>query len=596
MSDQNFADRSFKQRAQAKILGVQLTDNQLLGAEPIPDLPPVNQAVGDGSHLPILNPKSTYSVMAASVAAHLPPGALYLYQDNLVTVKSNTETMTIDILPMTRTRFATWIEKFVKFTKNGRPDDPPTSISPAQAEIILSADVIRDSTQILDEVSYMRLPVAVKHGNQWRFMPTMAGYDSHSKTYTMDTLPIDWSIVWPIEFCREKLAQIFSEFPLDGGDCPISESRSLGGAVAGMLGQFLRINIDKFPMLVCNANQPGTGKSHLVKTMMAPVHGVPQTSHFIDDENEFRKSLNTMVLEGKNYCFLDDVKSLVSNVLNRFISNDRVTDRMIGQGKSFTVKNKMQMLTTGNQLKASPDVMRRSIILDLFFAGDATQRSFAGIVTEEKLVDPEWRRDMLTLLWSLCKNWEFAGCPRVPHRNLNGFDTYCDLVIGIVTWAGFADPLATPIIQLDSGDAIGDALKRVIIHMADIMWPDDGVSHVGMIQKYSVSDIVQIAQDMDVLQIITLGARDPLISMGAKMRAYKGREFVDTHGRRFVVSDKRTAACATYPITILSDPTTPQPAVTPAKPVSTPADPSDTGHLFDPAEFDDPDRYTTPFD
>lgn len=539
-----------------------LTKAQLLGAEVLPEVQAQEPmtVVKRGDRV-VLDPKLPYSIMAETVANAIPDGALYRHGGGYVTLHKEGDR--INLLPIDKDRFSTWVERYVypcKHTDEGL--GAPTSLSPAQCAIILASDALRERVPELEQVSYLRLPVGRCEGGKWRFRPVVEGYDPESKTYTVDACPIDWSEIFPLDEAKDALIRIFSEFPLDGeilakkGGIDRTQafrSRSLGACVAAMLGQFLRLNIDLFPMIVINANQVSTGKSFLAKVIMSPVNGIVASDNYIEDENEFRKSLNTMVFEGQAVCYLDDIRTLVSNVLNRFVTSPKVHDRILGTNKTFDLPNRMQFFVTGNQLKASPDVVRRSMNIDLFFSERATDRVFQGIVTEEMLDDPKFRSYVLRLLWSLVKHWEMAGSPKVPHKVPLSFGRYADLAINIACWAGFCDPGAPALVDMDSGDAIGDAMIRLVTCLADFIQPGQGATPLRK-AIYRVSDIARVAERLDILDIITLGARDQTRSIGAHMRRFKGRTITDHWGRKVMISDKRTAACSTYPFTVVEVP------------------------------------------
>lgn len=91
------------------------------------------------------------------------------------------------------------------------------------------------------------------------------------------------------------ICHVFADFPLDGGPCHTIQSRSLGAIVTAMLGQFLHHCIDLFPMVCVNANQPGTGKSFCVQAMLAPFYGEISAGNHLEDDNEFRKTLNAAI-------------------------------------------------------------------------------------------------------------------------------------------------------------------------------------------------------------------------------------------------------------------------------------------------------------
>ena len=505
--------------------------------------------------LPRINIKQPYSLLAAATAAAIPYGALFLRPDGTyITIRETPATPTTPgsytVQPMTAKRFTTWIEQHAHYTQHADPTSQRTSLSEAQASILLEADPLRHTIPTIDHIAPVRLPI-LRTGTTLEkpiFEPAPIGYDPTTRIYTADTLPITWNKLYTPESVTRQLLHIFYDFPLDGGDLDHRCCRSMGAIICAMLGQFLHHSIDRFPLIILNANQPGTGKSFLARAILAPVHGDIDTVNYNSDENELRKLLNTRLLDAAPYAFLDDIPSLVSNTVNRYVTSSRISDRIMGKQEAFTVENRMQFFITGNQLKTSKDVERRSLPIDLFCAGDATQRTIGTRISEHGILTPTWRRDMLTALWSLVAGWMRAGCPKDPTTaaRISSFEHY-KIAAHITIWAGFPDPFGPRQVDLDTGDTMTDALTETIIYIA--------TNQTGTTDNYTVDRILEIATAIGKADIITGSARDPRKSLGQQMRRIKGRIFTDSYGRQFEVGNRRTSASSNYTITILTPPT-----------------------------------------
>ena len=566
---------------------MELSPAQIIGAEPLPEPP-----AGDSPHVPSFDAKAPYHQLAAWVAACIPHGSLYRQDNKFVTIHIE-QNGNIKLMEMTKLRLPTWLpeQRICTFhgapRKNAGPDEPPpvTSISPAQAELIMASDVFRDRMPELVGVSNVRMPivssckrgevdvhlpdgkVVKRHKEIYTFEPTGEGYDQRSKIYTHSTVKQDFSRTIALASARNFIVKAFSEAALDGGFMASDgssadalnplQSRSLGATVAAMLGQFLHHAIDSFPMIMVIANQPGSGKSFLVRTILAPVHGEVEASNYLEDDKEFRQTLNAALFDGSRYFFLDDVKSLNSPALNRFITAPRIKDRILHTQISFVKDMRMQFFTTGNRLQSTQDIARRSMPIDLFWSQDATQRIFQGVLTEELIVHPDTRALFLRAMWAMVKHWEQAGCPRyVEHAPGGAFKKFADLAVNITIHAGFANPYGPRLVDLDSGDAMSRALTEVLITIADSIAPQLGSDpHRGLSAYFRVAEIEQFAERMHKIDIIVPRGNNKRDSLGIAMRNMKGRELVDSRGRRFEVGNKRDSASSRYLFTILSEPT-----------------------------------------
>ncbi|MBQ9829880.1 MAG: hypothetical protein IJO38_06020 [Akkermansia sp.] len=563
-----------------------LTPAQITGAEPLPGNDAETPTTRNGQNVPSFDARAPYHQLAGWVAASIPHGALYRQDDKFVTIHIE-DNGNIKTVPMTKLRLPTWLpeQQFCTFhggkRKGALPDEPPpvTSISPAQAELIMASDVFRERMPELAGISNVRLPIITtttkgpvrvhkEDGTTvertlpiYNFEPTAEGYDKRSKIYTHATVKQNFEKYLTLEKARRFIVRAFSEAALDGGFegenalHPL-QSRSLGAVVTAMLGQFLHHCIDSFPLVLVVANQPGTGKSFLVETLLAPMHEQVGAINFLEDDKEFRQTLNAMLFDGSRYCWLDDVRTLKSNALNRFITSTRIKDRLLHTQITFNKENRMQFFATGNTLKVTPDIARRSLPIDLFFAADASQRTFQGIINEEIIRQPGIRSSFLSCLWSFTKHWQNAGCPRYIEKAPGGsFARYVTLAANIAIHAGFANPYGPRLVDLDSGDAVGKALQEVLIVMADSITPAYGQPHRGASKKFRVGDLEDFATRMHKIEIIVPYGNNKRDNLGQAMRSMKGREFTDNRGRRFSVGSSRDSASSLYPFTILSEPT-----------------------------------------
>lgn len=510
-------------------------------------------------NVPRINIDQPYGALAACVAENLPDGVLYRRNGEYVTVSTTNDSTGYREDRMTPGRFSTWVERHLQFFKYRGKEELPkiTSLSEAQSKLILASDDMLERVPEIKEISSLRLPV-LKEGTTFDrpiFEPAAVGYDPRTRIYTVDSLPVNWHQRYSAESVRKVFLRLFQEFPLDSGDIPHSSCRSMGAIVCAMLGLFLRHNIDRFPIIIFNANQRGTGKTFLARCILSPFYGEAEVTPYIEDDTEMRKTLNANIQSGEPYCLLDDVRSLVSNSINRVVTASKIRDRKLGGDSMFCIENRMQFFVTGNQLKTSQDVERRSMPIDMFLPMDATKRQVENIIDEVSILKQGWRKEMLEALWSLVCGWMAAGCPKDPQtsKRITSFSAY-QVATHITIWAGFMDPFGPRQVNLDTGDTMSSALEEVVIHVADGVLPPPGRQHTGYLETFKIQEILERAQAIDKLEIVTNGARDEKRSFGQQMRKIKGRIYTDSMGRQFMVGDKKTKASSAYTFTILSEP------------------------------------------
>lgn len=526
--------------------------------------------------------KEEYHILAAKVAAAIPPDTLYRLGDEYVTLTHDPATGLLRPQHMPPERLCTWLgeNRICYFVGPGRKDAPPprTSISPAFASIILNSDALRNTIPVIDDIEHTRLPICQSRKKTtdrdpatgtprtrytYQFAPAPLGYDPAKHRYTLDTIPIAWDKPMSLDAARKTFCVAYAEAALDGGIAPGDDlrplqSRSLGAVVALHLGAFMHLNIRQLPILLALANQPGTGKTFIAQSILAPVYGEAKVSNYNGDERELENTLNTLLLEGANYAFFDNLRGyLNSPAMERLATAKQLTGRLFHTQKQFTRANRIQLCITGNDLKLPPDIERRALPIDLFYPGDATQKNYKGIITDESILEPDTRAVFLHACWSIIYHWTQAGCPApLPEGTFKSFPEFARLAINPAIWAGFANPLGPRLVQLDAGDVIGAALVELISTAADTITPVNyETSHIGLTRRFTVTELALIASALHKLDIICPGARDKNNQLGIALRRTKGREYTDNRGRTFRIGSKRTSAASAYDITILSEPT-----------------------------------------
>lgn len=521
---------------------------------------------------------STYDILAEDISHCLKGRGLYRQDNSYCTIEPADTSTGFQFIPMTPVRLGTWLPYAGICTflapPRGENDPPrPTNLTKTLADYVLASDILRTTTPVIKEVSPLRLPLLSYKNGRATFTPAPIGYDPGTQIYTLDSITISWDkhTAKPLDWCRLVLCKVFQDFPLDGGGLHPIQSRSMGAIVTAMLGQFLHHSLPLFPIVIANANQPGTGKTFLVQTMLAPFYGAVAPGNYTDDDNEMRKTLNSALFNGAPYFFLDDLSVIAGRVLPRFVTAAYIKDRELGKNVMFEKPQRMQFFLTGNNLKTSTDIERRTLPIDLFYDGDATTRTDFTTLKEEYLTNIEWRRSMLEALWGLCVHWENQGAPALTGvPALTSFKPYVATAASIAVAAGFTSPFAERPVNLDTGDTKKAALIRLVILIADTILPpadDPTRPHTGLSESFTVAQMVDIARTNHLLDIIVGSTRDQIISLGYQIRNLNGRRFTDSHGRSFMVGDKRRSASTLYPFHILSEPT-----ITNQENISTPFD------------------------
>ncbi len=243
----------------------------------------------------------------------------------------------------------------------------------------------------------------------------------------------------------EVLESTIDEFPFT---CPAAQSVAL----AGMLTAPIRASLGAVPMFAPSATTPGSGKSTLGDLFSIIATGRPAAAlDFTADENEFKKSLFAVLLEGAAVVMIDNVVGdMNSSLLNIILSQETVKGRILGASKTAEVPTTSLWISTGNNLRISGDLTRRTLLCEM----DANMERPAERIFSRDLYKwgVENRPQLVVACLTILKAFLQAGKPGAKDlKRMNGFNDWSELVRGALVWLGRSDPLETQA-QIESAD------------------------------------------------------------------------------------------------------------------------------------------------
>jgi len=491
---------------------------------------------------PQLDSRMTVSRLARESGKILRKTSLFLRGASLVTADEKSGETT----PMDSTRFVSWAEQFITFGQFSGSEEnkqfAARSISTELASKILAADSFRRELRPLNGVHDVSLPTwENEEKTKIRLLPP--GYDESTGIFTAPAFE------FPTDISPDKAYNFFLEtygdFPFSE-DTPIAENRSFAVQMAAHFTAFCRLLLTDTlrPGFVFLANQSGSGKTLLARLALAPVFGPVSVEGFPKSEEERGKQLTTLVAEARPYAFFDNVKGFLSSAeLEGFLTTPQRTGRILGQSATVTAPNTAAIFISGNQLTLSADLKRRVLVCDLFCSKEATDREFQSPITDTWPSRKETRSQFLGALWSLLNHWQEQDCPRLQGKLIPSFETFSEIIGGIVTTANFANPLEAPTTQMDETD---EAWKMLLRALADSV-ADEST------KEYTSDEAMQKAEELALLDMLTEGGKDTRKTFGQRIRKWKDREFADNSGRNFIFGNgrKRNSAGSLYPVTML---------------------------------------------
>ena len=293
------------------------------------------------------------------------------------------------------------------------------------------------------------------------------GYDYSSQILTMPS-KFEYRVM-PIEEARQFFVNLTKDFPMQDRDPVTGLSPALAVHMAAFLTPFCLAMLPRvalIPMFIYSANKPSSGKSLMVKMILYCLFGRASAIPFGKDEEELGKKLDTEALANSPYIFFDNVKRpLASQYLDMWGTQATWKNRRMGGQTGFDVDKQGVVYISSNHAETDRDSTRRALRCDLFIEeADSGGRKFDRILSDSFLGREDVRQDMLSALWSIVVHWDAQGRP-VGQRSLPSFEEWSSLVCGIVTCAGFGDPLQNRDAS-NAGDTDTSDMRALVTLMA----------------------------------------------------------------------------------------------------------------------------------
>jgi len=360
------------------------------------------------------------------------------------------------------------------------------------------------------------------------------GLDCASATFTSNP----GFTITAMQFSEAKVEidNLLAEFPWaeDGG-------RSKAVAIAAMLTTFaggLMPTKATKPVFIYTANAEGSGK-----TTLAQLAGTPYADTPVEaaprDEAEWQKKLLSLVISGRRLVLLDNLKGyLNSPSFEAYTTSATFGGRILGLSSEFTGEAGATILITGNGLTFTPDLRRRSLMIELFMRElRAEDRTFRRRLTPATIT--AMRPKILSALWGIVTAWDQAGRPPANRMNTS-FPEWCETIGGIVEFTGWGCPTVPAEIE-----GMGDTDTSDFATLTATMTPG---------RHYEFKELSALIEEMGLFEHITADKdKDGYISMKGRkqLSAVFGRfdsrrvtssgyfkKIGKSHQRRYLVTHK----------------------------------------------------------
>lgn len=245
------------------------------------------------------------------------------------------------------------------------------------------------------------------------------------------------------DLANELLTDFLKSFPFSGRGASGDAAQSLAAATAAVLTAIERPILPHAPGFGISAPTPGSGKSYLadVISVIATGRTAPAVGQQLDPA-ELEKTLIAAVLDGETLICIDNAtRPIGGDFLCRFLTQERVSARILGHSKIAKISTATTLLATGNNLRIAGDLTRRVLLIHL----DAElERPEARAFESQPLHEARERRpDLLSAALTLIRFGIQRRDPSPPSTALAGFETWSLLCREPLLAVGHADPVAT---------------------------------------------------------------------------------------------------------------------------------------------------------
>jgi len=212
-----------------------------------------------------------------------------------------------------------------------------------------------------------------------------------------------------------------------------------------MLLFFSREMIDGHtPLHLAEKPTPGTGGSLLIAMLCYPaLGGAVSAVAMPTDEGESRRTIFSLLGTRPDCIFLDNIDGLLkSPTLCSAITADHFTDRIVSSSRTGSYPVRCVWVASGNNPSLFREVARRTVRIRL----DA-KTEHPDIDREFRIKNlAEWaesqRCELIAANVTIIQAWIAAGKPRFAGKRLGGFESWSDVMGGILQNAnipGFLD-------------------------------------------------------------------------------------------------------------------------------------------------------------
>lgn len=274
---------------------------------------------------------------------------------------------------------------------------------------------------------------------------------------------------------KEAAAVLLAPFK----DFPFKGEEHKAALLAAILTLFARLAFyGPAPLMLVEANTPGTGKGLLVLIIALIALGRPMTlMPYVEHDDEMRKRITSLMLGGDIAVVLDNVAGALGlPSLDAALTAMEWSDRVLGLSQKVSGPLTITWFATVNDAVIKADTLRRSLVIGLETneerpeeRTDIEDPDLAGTVRAN-------RARLAAAALTILRAYVVAGRPEVGLTHLGSFEAWSKLVRNAVVWIGMPDPLAPKKEWASRADRAGNALGLLLDGIRDLDTDGQGLT------------------------------------------------------------------------------------------------------------------------
>lgn len=308
---------------------------------------------------------------------------------------------------------------------------------------------------------------------------TTAGYDPQSKLiYCPDPglvvpeIPVSPN-VHEVDASVDMLQSVIGEFPF-------ADQASRANALSILFSILMRpVIAGHIPLCIADAPVQGTGKTLLITALgiiaVGSVAGESIPSKQNDDE--WRKKITSILLSGSPFVLLDNIPdntTIDSPALAAALTTYEWSDRLLGKNESVRLPARTVWTATGNNLRVSGDMPRRSYSIRLDANAERPwERTGFKIEGLEEYVTTH-RGELLSAAFTIIRGWHVAKKPKATVPPFGSFEGWVSTIGSVLAFAGVEGFLA----NLDQTRVVQDEDTQQWTAFFDAWWDAFGSTAV----------------------------------------------------------------------------------------------------------------------